>query len=63
MSAAEDLLYYDDIMKGGATQHDMGRHRVTKGDIILQPPRAREVLAIVKRFLVFFLYYFSHAIL
>jgi hypothetical protein len=32
MSAAEDLLYYDDIMKGEATQHDMGRHRVTLGD-------------------------------
>ena len=32
MSAAEDLLYYDDIMKGGATQHDMGRHRVTWDD-------------------------------
>ena len=29
MSAAEDLLYYDDIMKGEATQHDMGRHRTT----------------------------------
>ena len=36
MSAAEDLLYYDDIMKGGATQHDMGRHRVTLGEIILR---------------------------
>jgi len=29
MSAAEDLLYYDDIMKGEATQHDMGRHGTT----------------------------------
>ena len=34
MSAAEDLLYYDDIMKGGATQHDMGRHGTTWGDIL-----------------------------
>ena len=40
MSAAEDLLYYDDIMKGGATQHDMGRHRVTLGDIYSKSSRA-----------------------
>ena len=63
MFAAEDLLYYDDITKGGATQHDMGRHGVTLGDIFFQAPHARELLAIVRRFLVFFLYYFSHAIL